>query len=622
MSRQSRAQRRGAGGIMGPQSALTDFLASHNISANQIRLDAEARRRAAQNNPDGSGEQQDEEATATVTENATATATADTQYDPASTEQSGRGQRNAGAVSKTEKQKKEQKVIEKIKASKKFQKRKRQSGDSDDEDDIARAIFQERSAPLPGQMENCALCKKRFTVTPYSRNAPDGGLLCSRCGRDLDPDDGAPKKKAKRVNAGAGKRRQIQSKILDGDYHPGAKSLMTLCIETLAKNIHLAEDLNNLAPQVIDKIARKLSKQRLLNSTTLSLFLQPSAHDVFIYDAAKLTGDDFIRIFQVVPGLRKLKVCNAIHFKDDIMDYLLSRHINLEAFHLHGANLLSESKWREFLEKKGQSLQSLKVYWTDKHFGDEALSLLATACPNLNRLKVSHNQKVSGEGVMAIAKVKSLQHISLDLRLDVHPDIYVSLLIDIGAGLETFSLTRVPDTDNTVLDAIHNNCQSLQKLRITDSEIMTDEGFVRLFTNWENKPLLFIDFQKCRNLDQAEPRSNPDNIGLCSNGFKALMAHSGKKLVKLNVHACRHISAAAFEEAFSEDKVYPDLVKLEISFCEEVTDFIVGSIFRSCPNLRELNVFGCMKVKDVKVPQGKLLVGMPTAIGMVVDGDD
>ncbi|KAK3359702.1 hypothetical protein B0T25DRAFT_106869 [Lasiosphaeria hispida] len=621
-SRQSRAQRRAAGGIVGPQSALTDFLASHNISANQIRLDAEARRRAAENNPSGSGEQQDEQATVPAAETAAATATADTQDDPASTEQLGRGRHSTGADSQTEKQKKAQKVIDKIKASKKFQKRKRKDGDADDEDDIARAIFQERSAPLPGQMENCALCKKRFTVTPYSRNAPDGGLLCSRCGRDLDPDDGAPKKKAKRVSAGAGKRRQIQSKILDGDYHPGAKSLMTLCIETLAKNIHLAEDLNNLAPQVIDKIARKLSKQRLLNSTTLNLFLQPSAEDVFIYDAAKLTGDDFIRIFQLVPGLRKLKICNAIHFKNDIMDYMLSRHINLEAFYLHGANLLSESKWKEFLEKKGQSLRSLKVYWTDKHFGDEVLSHLATACPNLNRLKVSHNQRVSGEGVKAIANVKSLQHISLDLRLEVHPDVYVSLLNGIGVGLQTFSLARVPDTDNTVLDAIHNHCRSLQKLRITDSELMTDEGFVRLFTGWENKPLLFIDFQKCRHLESAQPRSNPDNIGLCSNGFKALMAHSGKKLIKLNVHACRHISAAAFEEVFSEEKIYPDLVKLEISFCEEVTDFVVGSIFRSCPNLRELNVFGCMKVKDIKVPHGKLLVGVPTANGMVIDGDD
>jgi DNA repair protein RAD7 len=100
------------------------------------------------------------------------------------------------------------------------------------------------------------------------------------------------------------------------------------------------------------------------------------------------------------------------------------------------------------------------------------------------------------------------------------------------------------------------------------------------------------------------------------------MVHSGRKLQHLNVHGCRHISAKAFEEVFAEDKRYQELKKLEISFCEEVTDFIVGSIFRSCPNLRELNVFGCMKLKEVRVPRGKILVGVPNALGMIIDGDD
>jgi DNA repair protein RAD7 len=151
---------------------------------------------------------------------------------------------------------------------------------------------------------------------------------------------------------------------------------------------------------------------------------------------------------------------------------------------------------------------------------------------------------------------------------------------------------------------------------------MTDEGFVRLFKDWANRELKFIDFQKCRQLESAQPRENPDGIGLCSNGFRALMAHSGRTLEYLNLYGCRHITPEAFEEVFSADKVYPNLTKLEISFCEQVTDFIVGSIFRSCPQLRELIVFGCMKVKDVKVPHGKLLVGVPNALGMVIDGDD
>lgn len=397
---------------------------------------------------------------------------------------------------------------------------------------------------------------------------------------------------------------------------------MTLCIETLAKNIDLAEDLGDLPTAVIDKIARNLSKHRLLDSRTLSLFLQPTAEEVYVYDGAKLSSDDFIRIFQTVPSLKKLKIRNGIHFKDEVLEYLLSRHIELEDFYLHGANLVSEAKWKQFLQAKGHALRSLRVYWTDKHFGDEVLSLLETACPSLTRLKVCHNQEVTGSGIAAIAQLQTLRHLSLDLRNEAHPDVYADLLGKIGAGLQTLSLTRVGNADNTVLDALHNHCLSLEKLRITESEVMTDAGFVRLFSEWRNRGLVFVDLQKCRQLDSAHPRENPDGVGLCSNGFRALMAHSGKTLEQLNVHGCRHIEAAAFEDVFAPRKVYPALTKLEISFCEEVSDFVVGSIFRCCPNLRELNVFGCMKVRDVRVPRGRILVGVPNARGMMIEGDD
>ncbi|KAH6840824.1 hypothetical protein B0I37DRAFT_224489 [Chaetomium sp. MPI-CAGE-AT-0009] len=622
MSRQDRQQRR----IVGPQSALTDFLASHNISAYQIHLNADARRRAAREQQEQQGEQADEnnQSNDQTSEASPDTAPAVT----ASPAPTARRRRAAATAAQTawqeEARKKEQQAIEKIKASKKFQKRKR-GLESEDEDDLARALLRS-SAPLPGQQENCESCGKRFTVTAYSRNGPNGGLLCSPCSKELDKDNAAQKKKPKRATGGAvGRRRQLQSNILDGTYSLGAKSLMTLCIETLAKNIDLAEDLGDLPSSIIDKIARKLSKLRLLDSRTLSLFLQPTAEEVRIYDGAKLSSDDFIRIFQTVPGLKKLKVRNGIHFKDEVLDFLMTRNIELEDLYLHGANLLSEGKWKEYLQKKGHSLRSLRVYFTDLHFGDGVLALLPTTCPSLTRLKVCHNQEVTGAGVAAIAQISALRHLSLDLRNEVHSDVYVDLLSKIGAGLETLSLTRVREADNTVLDAIHKYCRALAKLRITESEEMTDAGFARLFRGWANPGLAFVDFQKCRQLDSARPRDNPDGIGLCSEGFRAMMAHSGKTLRELNVHGCRHITVGAFEDVFgsqADGKVYGAMAKLEISFCEEVTDFVVGSVFRSCPNLRELNVFGCMKVRDVRVPRGKILVGVPNAKGMVIEGDD
>jgi len=531
-----------------------------------------------------------------------------------------RGTRRNETTAQAAKRKKDQeKAIDKIKARKKSKKGK---ADSDDDDDPLSSLFEAvKSAPLPGQMENCDICGKRFTVTPYSRAGPGGGLLCNPCGKDLEKD--APKKKAKRPTGGpSGRRRNVQSRILDGTYTLGAKSLMTLCIKTLVKNIDLADELGDLPPRVVDKIGREMSKLRLVDSRTLDLFLQSSTDEVKIYDAAKLSSDDLLRIFQQLPRLRHLKIKNAIQFKDEVMAYLIDRDIELESLYLYGANLLSEEMWNRFLKEKGTSLQSFRVYFTDRYFGDSTLALLPKHCPNLKRVKFRHIQDVTGAGVKALAQVETLEHLGLQLKHTVHPDVYVHVINEIGANLRTFSIQMALTADNTILDALHARCRNLAKLRVNDSEEMTDEGFVRLFRDWANPGLRFLDLSKCRQLDSVKPRENPDKVGLCSEGFRALMEHSGKTLQHLNVHACRHISREAFEDVFGPDKVYPNLTELEISFCEEVNDFIVGSAFRSCPNLRQMNVFGCMKVKDVRVPRGKILVGVPNALGMVIDGDN
>lgn len=469
-------------------------------------------------------------------------------------------------------------------------------------------------------MDNCEICEKRFTVTPYSVAGPNGGLLCAPCGREIakERQGQKPKKKPRKQTAGIGARRTTQSRILDGDV--GTKSLATLCVQTLAKNVDMAESLGDLPEHLIDKIARIFSKRRLLKPETLPLFIQPGTELLRVYDGAKLGEDDFISIFQVATKLKHFKVRCAIQFKDEVMDYLLSRDTSLETFYLSGANLLSETKWHEFIAAKGANLKGLQVYYTDLHFGDDTIVELQRHCPKLQRLKVQNNQKVTDEGVTAIAKLKSLEHLGLHVHHTISSEALVTCITGIGANLQTLSLKIFPEADDTVLQAMHDNCRVLDKLRITDSEAMTDAGFAKLFNSWENPPLQFIDLQKCRQVDAAHPRENPESIGLCSEGFKALMAHSGPKIRNLNIHACRHISREAFEEVFSKTALYPELRSLEISFCEEVTDFVLGSIFRSCPKIKDVNVFGCMKVKEVLVPRGVILVGVPNAQGMVTEG--
>ncbi|KAI8959100.1 RNI-like protein [Daldinia sp. FL1419] len=602
--------------IRGPRSALTDYLASQNISARQIRANHEARVRSA------AAASSDQAAASSSTAQNVEVTEAEEDVEDEEDEIAESPVAASTRQATTRKRKQAAAAIEKAKNSKKLRKSRRNAQDDDSDEEA----LEQSAAPVPGQLENCAQCQKRFTVTAYSRAGPEGGLLCPQCSIKLTKEENAAKGASKKGKQKATaipirrERRKIQSLILDGQI--GVKTLMTLCVETLANNIHLADDLGDLPLPGIDRISRQLSKRRLMNPKTLDLFLQPQIQDIMIYDGGRLSSNDYIRIFQICSSLKTLKLRNAIQFKDDVMEYLMGRHFSLDTFYISGANLLTEQCWEKYLKKKGQGLKSLRVYFTDRHFGNKTIESLQDYCPSLARLKICHNQAVSDEGVEKIAQLRNLEHLGLRLVTQTETMSYVTIVQKIGNQLRTLSIRDVPCVDDRLLDAIHDHCTRLVKLRITNSEVMTDAGFVRLFKGWKNKGLSFVDLELCRHVDSSHPRVNQHMIGFCSGGFRALMKHSGKTLRKLNVHGCRHISGEAFEDVFAAGQEYPDLSDLEISFCEEVTDLIVGLIFRSCPNLKRLNVFGCMKVKDVRVPRGKILVGVPNAMGMIIEGTE
>jgi DNA repair protein RAD7 len=509
-------------------------------------------------------------------------------------------------------------TAEKIKAAKMAKKRK-QAPDSGDEDaDIANAIMESR--PTPGQIDHCDICGQRFTVTPYSRAGPNGGLLCAACGRNVGKDNKPEIKKPKKAY-GLGKKRKIQSSILDRTFRLGAKDLATLCVETLAKNVDVADSLGDLPEHLVDKAARLFSKRRLLNPKTVMLFVQPSTESLKIYEGAYLGGDDIIQCFQIPKNLRIFKIRNGILFKDRVLDYLATRDYNLESFSVHGANLLSDQAWTNFLSKKGQFLQTLWVKFTDKYFGDDMVAFLGEKCPNLKRLGICHNQKLTEEGVELIANLRQLETLSLHLQNSVSNRTFRRLIGAIGVQLKSLSLRGFTTIDDDVLDAIHDNCASLVKLRIQESSHVTDKGFISLFTNWANPPLEVIDFSKCRHLDSTVPRDPDSGIGLCSNGFRALMKHSGSHLRRLNIESCRYITAETFLEVFNGETTYPALECLEVAFCEEVTDEIIALMYRCCPLLREIVVCGCMKVLGrLPVPRGRLLIGVPNVMGMIIEG--
>jgi DNA repair protein RAD7 len=272
--------RRTNNNIRGPHSALTDFLAANNISARQIRDDYERRRREAAeaeveaNGGAANGDDGEE---------------MDVEEVDAILERSRREQEK-------EKRKKEKEKLNGKKGGKKAKKGKKK-GDDDEANDASDSDYfdaipsYKKAKKMPGQLANCEVCEKRFTVTPYSKTGPDGGLLCLPCGKELDKEaKNGDKRKAdkKAVKPGTKRRRGMASERLDGIVRRGAKSLVDLSLETVVKYHDDLESFENMPEHLVSQICNLFTKRRIMSSNLFPLFLQKDTTKVMVYDCASM----------------------------------------------------------------------------------------------------------------------------------------------------------------------------------------------------------------------------------------------------------------------------------------------------------------------------------------------
>lgn len=310
-----------------------------------------------------------------------------------------------------------------------------------------------------------------------------------------------------------------------------------------------------------------------------------------------------------MPFLKKVDFRCAGQMKDSTMEYIASRDCPISHLHLDACNLVSDRGFRKFFESCGSKLEVLKLSNLDCSMDDETVGHMVKHCPNLRSLRLKECWKPGDESLESITKLDKLEHLSLHFLRKTEQESIINLVQSIGGKLRTLSLRGFTNADDKVLQAIHHHCTNLSKLRLPDNTVCTDKGFADLFTNWANPGLTTIDVSATRDMDNTSPDGPEEAIGLASEGFKALMAHSGSTLQSLNISSCRHVSFDAFSEVFDEQRTYPRLKELDISFHTRVDDFLVGRAFKCCPALSKVIAFACFQVRDVVVPPGVALLG-------------
>ena len=533
-------------------------------------------------------------------------------------------------VERTKRKRKEAKALLKIKESKEFKKRKyRQQQEEgsdyeDDDDEIARSMMA-KARPLPGQLDNCENCDKRFTVTPYCRTGPKGGLLCTKCSKELKDGEKKDAAAAKRKKAPItkGRRRQTESDRMMGDVKPGAKCLVDMCVRKVANVVNDIEEFGDMPQNLLDRLSQILSKQRVLSPRVLELFLRPDVDRIVVYDCGKLESEDFQKIFGTMPHVELVNLRFAGQLKDPQLLYMADKCRKLRHLQLGATNLVSDKAWVELFGKLGPQLESLKLSELNDSMKDDTVKVLAKKCQKLKRLKLRSCLHMTEESLEALCSLSSLEHLTLAVAPETSSSILVQLVNKVGPKLRTLCLENYQELDDAVLEAIKANCAKLSKLRITGNNVCTDAAFASLFDNNSSfPPLVHVDASSNRDIDNVNPDVSEENlIGFGSLAFSGLMKHSGERLAYLNLHSDRHISHEALLEYFDGKKQYPLLKDIDLSFVRSVDDVVLAGIFKSCPALTKLAVFACFNARGASIPSGIAVIGVPNAGMNIVQGD-
>ncbi|KAJ1962085.1 UV-damaged DNA-binding protein rad7 [Dipsacomyces acuminosporus] len=400
--------------IRGPQSALTDYLNEIGVSEHfRERRRREARERRVQGQGDTDQQQAAEPAqeginTADVrltTDSYDAALAADVQQEQVeavNAESSASAARRIGTRSSTRSASAAASAASATAAAgtKKQQQRKKKKrrGADDDDDDSERdeAEYAEglnkSSARKGGHFELCELCNKRFLVR--GGNTP-ARLLCPACRKSVEKSQNDKDAVAKRARAtvalGEAKRtkRRKMKKTADGllEFEPGLPSLQDLCVRVIAKHIDQVESFGDLTAQSLNKLCRIISKMRVLDEQTMSLFLGPDKSSVTLYDCTRITDSGMAKVVDLCPNVEVLKFAYCGRLNDgNILDFA-SRLSNLTSVSLDGAFLVTDQGWAHFFRAVSARLMSFKVRWTG--FGIKAMRALVTHCTELRELRIS-----------------------------------------------------------------------------------------------------------------------------------------------------------------------------------------------------------------------------------------
>lgn len=462
-------------------------------------------------------------------------------------------------------------------------------------------------------------------------------LLCPVCSRDTLSKGKVAIDRAQEAKADASKttkmyRRKVAAALLDRREYSNVPSLQDLCIKMVTENIENVEALGSLSFHNRDRIARILSRNRMLNSSSVKLFLEPNVKNLELWDCSQISSDSLNLIPAYCPFIEKLTLSMCGQVRSEFLNKCAAQLVNLKEVYLDGAFLVSATAWSDFFMAIGDRLEKLMIRNTHR-FTSESLAVLVESCPNLTHLTLS---RVSGltdpAGYLLIPRLANLVHLDIshppqdvvmanDIEL-ISDETIITILNTIGTQLQTLILDGCSElTDRFITDGLRPCCSPLRlkKLSLANLDQLSDEAVSDLFNTWSDSlsKLRADPIMTSLNLERC--------IGLTDDSISAMFDFVHSSIITLNLSALPDVSAKPFETAFNEKysndnqsvAYFPFLESLRVNFVQSISNELLKTLAEYAPHLEFIEVFGVSNVnRDCFLRPGVKLIGRLDALDL------
>ncbi|WWC70134.1 uncharacterized protein I206_104081 [Kwoniella pini CBS 10737] len=441
----------------------------------------------------------------------------------------------------------------------------------------------ENVAPGPlravGEFMECGQCAKRFTVTAYTKEHPSKAstYLCVNCCYTLGLDPFAKVKKAPIRKKAPGKK-EDRAKVVHYEQKKGALALGDLCIQ-----------LGDIGGINMDKVCKIISKSRRLTPETAQLFYSADRDTLAMYDCTRLTPEAFTAMAKLCPKLTSLHLHLCGQLSADAMTAWGKSLKQLKRIELFAPFLVRKDGWINFLKSTGKRLESFLITQSPR-IDLEIIQILVKSCPNLVELRLAEIGLLDDACLTILQSLRKLKYLDLSAAgTPLTDDAVIALLAAVGGQLEELNLAENADLTDVVLPGIAEHCPRLHRLSLRNVVELTDEGVADYFSLLKKKSrpgLEWIDLEKGHDLQD--------------NSLRNLIAHSGNTVEKLNLLGWKGVS----NDCLAELATCKHLKDLDIGWCRQVTDFTIKDVLEGCKEIQSVRVWGCNQLTDA-IPRKK-----------------